>query len=121
MRKESLKKVLKSDFRDKNGRIDKDVLLKKVIALIMLLCGYHPDEAHTLKVTNFINHQEWKDRDGKERPKWLIANGITECKRYSYLFLTLFFKLFSNSNGFVTRIVSETTMFNRDKLFTLRS
>ena len=72
---EFVKKILLAKVHDDKGDLDLRKLRNKALASALILCGWHPKDAWEIKDKNVINLEDFHDRDGHHRPKFLF-NGL---------------------------------------------
>ena len=75
-----VKSILCANIKDANDTIDLMKLRNKALASALLLCGWHPGDAWKVPDKNVINLENFHDRDGHHRPKFLF-NDLTHNKR----------------------------------------
>ena len=78
--REAVKKILKAEIHDENGMVILKKLRNKALATTLILCGWHPSDARRVWESNVINLDDFHDRDGKHRPKFLF-NDLRHNKR----------------------------------------
>ena len=77
---EYVKKILLAKVHDDDGKINIRKLRNKALASGLILCGWHPSDAWEIKDKNVINLEDFHDRDGHLRPKFLF-NDLSHNKR----------------------------------------
>ena len=80
MSRPMVKKILMAEVHDGDGKIDLRKLRNKVLATALILCGWHPRDAWRIKDENVINLEDFHDRDGHHRPKFMF-NELSHNKR----------------------------------------
>ena len=83
MSRDTVKKILLAEFHDDNGDINFRKLRNKVLANALILCGWHPRDAWKIRDSNVIDIEDFHDRDGHRRPKYLF-NDLCHTKREKY-------------------------------------
>ena len=78
--KDTVKKILLAKVHDDDGKIDLRKLRNKAVASGLILCGWHPKDVWDIKDKNVINLEDFHDRDGHLRPKFLF-NDLSHNKR----------------------------------------
>ena len=83
MSRDTVKKLLLAKVHDANGEINYRKLRNKVLSNALLLCGWHPKDAWRVMDSNVIDIEDFHDRDGHLRPKFLF-NDLSHNKRPKY-------------------------------------
>jgi hypothetical protein len=77
---EFVKKILLAKVHDEKGNIELRLLRNKALASALILCGWHPSDAWEIEDKNVINLEDFHDRDGHHRPKFMF-NELCHNKR----------------------------------------
>ena len=78
--REHVKKILMAEIHDEDGEIDPKKLRNKVLASLLILCGWHPVDAWRCFDENVINMDNFHDSDGFHRPTFYF-NDLSHSKR----------------------------------------
>ena len=78
--REHVKKILLAEIHDEDGEIDPKKLRNKIVASLLILCGWHPIDAWRCFDENVINIDNFHDSDGLHRPTFYF-NDLSHNKR----------------------------------------
>ncbi len=78
--REHVKKILLAEVHDDDGELNPKKLRNKVIASLLILCGWHPVDAWRILDVNVINLDSFHDSNGHHRPAFYF-NDLSHNKR----------------------------------------